>query len=149
MSEPLRVLVVDDSVQIRTLLAHALRLRGFTPVEADGGAAALRLLMTQGFAIAIIDQHMPGMTGAELASTLGLEQPGMKTLFMTGHPDDPAVLGRFDQGGVEVIQKPFYANVKAALCADKDINFVGNAIVCGYNHSADTPNDAGMNGFSR
>jgi CheY-like chemotaxis protein len=52
MSEPLRVLVVDDSVQIRALLAHALRLRGFTPVEADGGAAALRLVMTHAFAIA-------------------------------------------------------------------------------------------------
>lgn len=46
----------------------------------------------------------------------------------------------------EVIQKPFYANVKAALCADQDIRFVGNAIICGFNHSADTPNDAGENG---
>lgn len=48
----------------------------------------------------------------------------------------------------EVIQKPFYANVKAALCADQDIRFIGNAIVCGYNHSADTPNDSGENGRS-
>ena len=46
----------------------------------------------------------------------------------------------------EVIQKPFTANVKAALAADKDIKFVGNAVVCGYNHSADTPYPAGENG---
>lgn len=46
----------------------------------------------------------------------------------------------------EVIQKPFYANAKAALCASQDIRFIGNAIVCGYNHTADTPNDSGENG---
>jgi hypothetical protein len=45
----------------------------------------------------------------------------------------------------EVIQKPFYPNAKAALTAGHDIDFVGNAVVCGYNHSADTPNDAGEN----
>jgi Tfp pilus assembly protein PilX len=46
----------------------------------------------------------------------------------------------------DVIQKPFYLNAKGALAAGQPINFIGNAIVCGYNHSADTPNDAGMNG---
>ena len=46
----------------------------------------------------------------------------------------------------EVIQKPIYANAKGALCAGQDIRFIGNAVVCGYNHSADTPNDAGKNG---
>jgi hypothetical protein len=45
----------------------------------------------------------------------------------------------------EVIQKPFYANAKAALTAGHDIDFIGNAVVCGYNHSADTPTDAGKN----
>lgn len=46
----------------------------------------------------------------------------------------------------EVIQKPFNAVAKAAITADKDIRFVGNAVVCGYNHQADTPNPAGENG---
>jgi hypothetical protein len=46
----------------------------------------------------------------------------------------------------EVIQKPVIANVKAALAAATDIKFIGNAVVCGYNHSADTPQGAGENG---
>lgn len=46
----------------------------------------------------------------------------------------------------EIIQKPFVANSRAALTADKDITFVGNAVVCGYNHSADTPTWFGENG---
>jgi Tfp pilus assembly protein PilX len=39
----------------------------------------------------------------------------------------------------EVIQKPFIANVKAAMAADVEINFSGNSDICGYNHSIDTP----------
>ena len=39
----------------------------------------------------------------------------------------------------EVIQKPFNVNVKAALAADKGIDFSGNSDVCGFNHSINTP----------
>lgn len=46
----------------------------------------------------------------------------------------------------EVIQKPFNVSVIAALAADKPIDFVGNAVICGYNHRGDTPYDDGKNG---
>ncbi len=45
----------------------------------------------------------------------------------------------------EVIQKPMYAVARGALTAGHDIQFVGNAVVCGYNHSADTPAWTGEN----
>jgi FixJ family two-component response regulator len=50
---------------------------------------------------------MPRMTGTELAATLAGEQPGVKVLFMTGHTDDTTLLGRFEAGEAEIIQKPF------------------------------------------
>jgi len=46
----------------------------------------------------------------------------------------------------EVIQKPFNALARAALAANQDIRFIGNAVVCGYNHRASTPTDDGKNG---
>jgi len=46
----------------------------------------------------------------------------------------------------EVIQKPYTAACKAALTGDQDIRFIGNAVVCGYDHKADTPPPAGENG---
>ena len=46
----------------------------------------------------------------------------------------------------EIIQKPFNALMKSGLTANTDIKFTGNAVVCGYNHSADTPEDDGKNG---
>ena len=46
----------------------------------------------------------------------------------------------------EVIQKPYTVNAKGALTADIPIDFVGNAYICGYNHSANTPYDDGEDG---
>jgi Tfp pilus assembly protein PilX len=39
----------------------------------------------------------------------------------------------------EVIRKPINVVIKGALAAEKSIDFIGNAVVCGYNHSGDTP----------
>ncbi len=65
-----RVLVVDDSEPVRTLLAQALRQHDYVVFEADGGTAALRVAFDVRPAIAIVDQWMPGMTGAELIRLL-------------------------------------------------------------------------------
>lgn len=46
----------------------------------------------------------------------------------------------------EVMQKPFNVNVNAAVAANVDIRFIGNAVVCGYNHNGNTPPPAGLNG---
>lgn len=48
----------------------------------------------------------------------------------------------------EVIQRPWITNARAALAADQDIDFVGNAVVCGYNHNANTSAWDGENGRS-
>jgi CheY-like chemotaxis protein len=118
MSEPLCVLVVDDSAQIRALLSHALRLRGIKPVEADGGAAALRLLMTTTFALAIVDQHMPGMTGAELIRFVrGSPDSRVRSVPIIGLSGRPGSEQELLAAGAEVfLPKPFgEAELAAAL----------------------------------
>jgi CheY-like chemotaxis protein len=64
------VLVVDDSEPVRALLVQALRNHGFEVFAADSGPAALRLAFDVRPSIAIVDQWMPGMTGAELIRIL-------------------------------------------------------------------------------
>jgi type IV pilus assembly PilX-like protein len=46
----------------------------------------------------------------------------------------------------EVIAKPFQVLAKGAFVADHTIDYVGNAVVCGYNHRADTPPWTGEDG---
>jgi CheY-like chemotaxis protein len=65
-----RVLVVDDAEAIRRLVAQALRQHGFEVLLADNGPEALRMAVDARPAVAVVDQWMPGMTGAELIRLL-------------------------------------------------------------------------------
>jgi DNA-binding response OmpR family regulator len=80
-----RVLVVDDSEPVRTLLAKALRQHGFEVHAAESGTDALRLAYDLRPDLAIVDQWMPGMTGAELIRLLrGAPVPEVRTMAIIG-----------------------------------------------------------------
>lgn len=46
----------------------------------------------------------------------------------------------------EVVATPVVANAKGGLAAGLDVNFVGNAVVCGHNHTMSAPAGTGDNG---
>ncbi len=58
-----RILVVDDLEVNRELVRTMLRAIGHEVVEADGGAAAVRLAADQPFDLILMDLQMPGMDG--------------------------------------------------------------------------------------
>ena len=68
-----RILVVDDSLTVRTLHAYILRAEGFDTVEADSGFAALEALHQQPCNLAVIDLNMPRMDGLTLVRQLRAE----------------------------------------------------------------------------
>jgi DNA-binding response OmpR family regulator len=109
MARPPRVLVVDDSEPVRTLLARALRSHGFDVHEADTGPAALRLAFDVLPGVAIVDQWMPGMTGAELVRLLrAATLPAVRTMGIIGLSGRPGserdLLGA---GAGTFLRKPF------------------------------------------
>ena len=46
----------------------------------------------------------------------------------------------------EIMQKPYQVNAKGTLVADVPIGALGNAAICGFDHSMDTPYDDGKDG---
>ena len=114
-----RVLVVDDSVQVRALLARALRQRGYVVHEAADGPAALRLAFDVRPAVAIVDQWMPDMTGAELIRLLRAapipEIRAMAIIGLSGRAgSEKELLGA---GAVTFLAKPFGESELAAALA--------------------------------
>ncbi|QAZ67883.1 response regulator [Solidesulfovibrio carbinolicus] len=73
-----RILTVDDSVSVRSLVSSALRQAGFDVVEAVDGADALDKV-GGGFDMVITDINMPNIGGIEL---LGLLRDRPDTRFM-------------------------------------------------------------------
>ena len=104
------LLYVDDDADIRTIVGMALELdTHFTPVLADGGAQAMRLI-ADGLRpdVVVLDVMMPDMDGLTLLDHLRPLLPGrVPILFMTakGRQADRALyLARGAQG---VLVKPF------------------------------------------
>jgi two-component system cell cycle sensor histidine kinase/response regulator CckA len=103
------VVLAEDEDALRVLLGRVLAGSGYHVIAGRNGAEALEAVHARGGRVDVLltDVVMPQMGGTELAATLAGEQPGVKVLFMTGHTDDAALLGRFAAGDAEIIQKPF------------------------------------------
>jgi two-component system response regulator AlgR len=112
MTEPTRILIVDDEPPARSRLRALLadidaefshRVVG----EAGDGVAALALLAHSPADIALIDINMPRMDGIELAQQLaGLPQPPA-LVFVTAH--DEFALQAFELAAADYLLKPVRA----------------------------------------
>lgn len=70
MAQPKRILVVDDNRPLRVMLAQVLESAGYVAIGAESGEAALEVARFDPPDLCLVDQNMPGMTGAELIRAL-------------------------------------------------------------------------------
>ncbi|MDO5693262.1 MAG: LytTR family DNA-binding domain-containing protein [Pseudomonadota bacterium] len=104
----LRVLIVDDEslarARLRTLLGDCREPEALAAGEADSAAQALALAQHQPFDVALVDIHMPGGDGMQLARALsGLPQPPL-VVFVTAHPEH--AVQAFEVDAVDYLTKP-------------------------------------------
>lgn len=105
-----RILVVEDSAELRAPIQRLLKRKGFMVAIAEGPHQALRLVATQPFDLVLTDVIMPDMNGKELADRLNELYPEIPVLFMSGYSD--GVLGQRVEGlgGQSLLKKPFTAD---------------------------------------
>jgi PAS domain S-box-containing protein len=101
------VLLVEDQESLRDMIREALGLLGYRVLVAPHGEAALEVARRHRgrLDLLITDIVMPRMDGHDLAQRLGVERPGLRVLFMSGHGLDAAA--RRGLGGEPVLEKPF------------------------------------------
>ena len=72
----MQVLVADDHVANRMVLQRMLQKAGHHVVTVDNGNDALSALEAGGFSLAIVDLHMPGVSGLDLLRELRVMEAG-------------------------------------------------------------------------
>jgi DNA-binding response OmpR family regulator len=97
--QTLRVLLLEDNVQLAGMLKRFFTRKGHHPVMAHLGGEALRLLEAQQFHLALVDIDLPDTTGFEVvakALTQGKLQE-TKIIFCSGDPSPErvAMAGQF------------------------------------------------------
>jgi DNA-binding NtrC family response regulator len=80
----MRILLVDDEVELVATLAERLTLRGLETNWAGSPAEALILAQQQRYDIAVVDLKMPKVNGRELMRIMQVQYPWMQFIFMSG-----------------------------------------------------------------
>ncbi|MDR6213010.1 PAS domain-containing protein [Paracidovorax wautersii] len=102
------VLVVEDEPAVRQLSVDALGLLGYRVLEADGAAAALKLIDAHPeIALLFTDVVMPDVNGRKLAEEALRRRPQLKVLFTTGYTRNAVVHNGVLDAGVRLIGKPY------------------------------------------
>jgi len=103
------VLIVEDDNATREALKALLEAYNYKAYVAANGLEALTYLETNGESIQMIisDVVMPKMGGLELFHAIQDRWPGIKMLFVTGHPMDGENQKLLERGSVHWLQKPF------------------------------------------
>jgi DNA-binding NarL/FixJ family response regulator len=103
------ILLVEDEAGVRALIRHILQDCGYTVLEAQDGAEAVRgaAKHSQRIDLLVTDVVMPRMGGREAASRLTAMRPGMKVLFLSGYTYDAVVRHGILEAEVAFLQKPF------------------------------------------
>ena len=107
MSNPSKILIVDDELNIRRILQMAFEKVGHQVWVAEDAHNALQLLDTNSFDLVITDVTMPGMNGYELQKIVHENQPDVPVIIMTAYGTIPQAVAAIRNGAFEYVTKPF------------------------------------------
>lgn len=104
-----RILIVDDDERNAFAAIQALETLGQELVVARSGEEALRHLLTDDFAVILLDLHMPGMDGYETAELIRQRRRNrdVPIVFLTAvFRDEAHIFKAYSAGAVDVVFKP-------------------------------------------
>lgn len=103
------VLVVEDEVEIRTLIVDTLESAGYQTVQAASAAAAVLTLRTSHrIDILLTDVGLPGgLNGRQLADLLRKERPDLPVIFITGYAEVDLLKSAGLPERTTMLEKPF------------------------------------------
>ncbi|HEX8975903.1 MAG TPA: response regulator transcription factor [Solirubrobacteraceae bacterium] len=103
----MRILVVEDEARIRAFLARAFEAEGFQVDVVEDGEQGLRLALTGGYELAILDLLLPGRAGLEILETVHAHRPDLPFVILSARNDLATKLRGFELGAVDYLAKPF------------------------------------------
>lgn len=103
------ILLVEDEEAVRSFAGRALRMRGYTVLEAATGEAALEIVRRYPDVIHLLitDVVMPNMDGPALVRAAAGLQPEMRVIYMSGYAEDVFRRGGERTEDVHFLPKPF------------------------------------------
>ncbi len=106
ISSPVHILIVDDEMEIRSMISRYFRFKSFLTDEAENGAAALEKMKGQIYQVVISDIRMPVMDGISFLKTARRDNPMTHFIMITGYVTQDNILSCIRYGADNCIFKP-------------------------------------------
>ena len=100
-----KILVVDDEVQLRTLLSRMLELEGYEVCQAGDCRTALKQLEFQSPDVVLCDVFLPDGNGVDLVSSVKKTTPNVEIILLTAHGNIPDGVQAIKNGAFDYITK--------------------------------------------
>ena len=101
------VLIVDDELNIRRVLAAMLKREGYEVTTAADGEQALAVLQKTPVHVVVTDLVMPRMSGLTLLERAQAEFPDVPIIMITAHGTVDSAVQALKAGAFDYITKPF------------------------------------------
>ena len=123
---PSRILVVDDEIDISTVLSVTLRRAGFDVRTASDGIEAIEAIRAEPPDLVILDVMMPRMSGLDVCKQLKARRPSVPIIMLTARGQEVDKVVGLELGADDYVTKPFsirelLARVKAVLRRAKTV----------------------------
>ena len=108
----MRILIADDDDMVRMVIREVLRTQGHALEEARDGNEALKKATAAKFDLILLDQHMPGLSGGEVAEFIRKQSPKTRVVILTGSSRREELE---KLAGFSMLPKPFAAGELLSL----------------------------------
>ncbi len=106
MSEPSKVLVVDDDEVVRLSYQRSLQTADCDVEAVLSGNDALEALRSKRFDVVLLDLRMPGMDGMSVLKAIKHEWPASGVIVITGYPTVESAKEAMRLGAYDYLAKP-------------------------------------------
>lgn len=102
-----KVLIVDDEVELCSMLAMILERHGFTSAVANDGYTAMQMIQSENPDVVLLDSVMPDPNGMAVLRFIREISPHLPVIMMSAYPGMNSAICAVKAGAWEYLPKPF------------------------------------------
>lgn len=103
----MRILVVEDELELLRTLGHGLELDGYTVDLSSDGEDAMDKIALYSYDLVLLDLNLPGVSGLEVLENAMEYDRNLKVMILTSRGDVDTKVQGLDLGAIDYMVKPF------------------------------------------
>lgn len=118
MSDPPRILIIDDEEMALTNLEHILKKQGYEIMTADTGPRGLSVVRSNSFDVVLTDLKMEKVDGMQILEECRERHPHTEVIMITGYATVDSAIEAMKKGAYHYVSKPYRIDAVRKVVAE-------------------------------